>query len=220
MQINALPKYISVVIAALSACADHGPVDCRDPALAASFDRGFEWSEDLTGTATREQADFEAMENEESARCALAGVSAGLRNVRGGAHAGGNCCRTGNPQGDGRAVGEVAAALYCDLSIALGGLGVDELLEPAAADACSRTFESACRSAFDRAARGIPNCRQFTRAEFREAYEVARFNQCVFAVREEQLPTSCTGKHCQAHCQGKFGRCGRDSHACVPGCRR
>src|SRR5687768_14955905 len=116
MQINALPTYISVVIAALSACADRGPVDCRDPALASSFDRGFEWSEDLTGNVgARAQAEIAAMENEESARCALAGVSAGLRNARSGHRPDPTCCRAGNPQSDGRAVGEVAAALYCDL---------------------------------------------------------------------------------------------------------
>lgn len=93
---------------------------------------------------------------------------------------------------DGRFTGQVTATTYCELSIAFGGLGVDDLLVPGPESRCSRAFEEACGKAFDEVAQnyqkvsGDPSadCTPFTTGEFREAYEVARFNQCLFSLAE------------------------------------
>lgn len=203
----------ALLAALLPACADMARDDasmCVAPEQLAAYDLAYDVGAEgeLDASALRE------VESVDAASCALAGTRAGLRNGRrggrgrgrghghghgGGHHHGGRdrgrqCdddevreCRD-----EGRFTGRVTAAAYCQLSISLGGLGVDDLLAPGPESRCSRKYEDACRRAFDQAAlefaalSGDPaaDCRPFTRGEFREAYEVARFNQCLFSVAE------------------------------------
>jgi hypothetical protein len=106
----------------------------------------------------------------------------------GGGHGGGHDVDAGVGQpedecaADGREAAETGALSYCDMSIALGGLAPEELLTPGPESACSCAYEEACQAEFDRIAAAFPGCAPFTTGEFTEAYESARFNQCLFSV--------------------------------------
>jgi hypothetical protein len=122
-------------------------------------------------------------------------------NHGGGSHGGGN--HGGNSGGgqdcspedqqckdDGRFAGQTAATAYCDLSISLDGLEPEDLLTPGPVSRCSKKFEEACRATFDQVAANYPetsgdpaaDCTPFTSGDFQEAYENARFNQCLFSI--------------------------------------
>lgn len=145
--------------------------------------------------------------SEEEGACALAGLKQGLSKRRGHGHHGGHGHHDEQKQckADGKVVGQTAGALFCDLSIALGGIGEDELLFPGPESACSRAFEKACRHAFDRsiaeyaATIGDPSadCTVFAQGEFQRAYEIARHNQCLFSVGTEPPPSDCSDGKCE-----------------------
>jgi hypothetical protein len=207
MTTSAPRSSLCVLLAAwlLTACADAARDDastCLDPDQRAAYDLAYD-----LGAGEGDASALRELDSDAAASCALAGTRAGLRNGRrggrghgrrhgdrhhGGRRQGRDCsddeareCRE-----DGRFTGQVSAAAYCQLSISLGGLGVDDLLAPGPESRCSRKYEEACQKAFDRAAldfaalSGDPgaDCRPFMRGEFREAYEVARFNQCLLSV--------------------------------------
>jgi hypothetical protein len=194
----------------LVGCADAARDDrsmCLTPEQLAAYDLAYESAESADTAALRE------IESSEVASCALAGTRAALRKKRRGGRGGhhgrgrdgrdrdGRGHRDGGHHGsrdddqgcgsredracrdDGRFAGELAAAAYCELSITLGGLDVEDMLAPGPESRCSRKYEEACQRLFDEVARQ-GDCRPFTTGEFQEAYEVARFNACLFSLDE------------------------------------
>jgi hypothetical protein len=79
---------------------------------------------------------------------------------------------------DGQFVGEVSAHLYCELSIALGGLGLADLFERLATDTCGTQFQDACDDAFEATAIDFPECAEFTVAPFEDVFALTQNNQC------------------------------------------
>jgi hypothetical protein len=79
---------------------------------------------------------------------------------------------------DGQLIGEISAFLYCELSIALGGLELTELFERLATDACGVRFQVACDTKFEQVATGDPECLPFTEGAFGPVYLEAQNNQC------------------------------------------
>jgi len=79
---------------------------------------------------------------------------------------------------DGEFIGEISAFLYCELSIALGGLELTELFERLATDACGTSFQVACDTKFEVTAVADLECRPFTEGVFTEVFLEAQNNQC------------------------------------------
>ncbi len=87
---------------------------------------------------------------------------------------------------DGDFIGEIAGLLYCELSIALGGLGLDVTFVPGPVGLCGENFEAACFETFESTTTGDPLCEPFTPLDppadpdFTEVWEQTRNNQCLF----------------------------------------
>jgi hypothetical protein len=81
---------------------------------------------------------------------------------------------------DGSFIGELAAELYCQLSEALGGLGLDITLLDGALNSCGTHFEGACFTHFDSQVLVDTSCTPFTIAPFTAVYNQARSNQCIY----------------------------------------
>lgn len=85
---------------------------------------------------------------------------------------------------EGQFVGEIAAIAYCELSILLGGLGLDELLIRGPVETCGLTFEVGCDANFETTALNYSNpfgqCLPFVRAPFEEVFFQAQNNQCAY----------------------------------------
>jgi hypothetical protein len=212
---------------------------CSSPALRASYDAAYAWGEDGAGNMSVDEVEG-ATGTSPTQACALAGYREGLRSRHGHGHGHGHGSGHGHGhhgggggggsdpdqqcKDDGTAFGEAAARVYCDLSISLGGLGVDDLLTPGPTSSCSTKYEEACQKAFDRVTgtfetvSGNPDahCAPFTSGDFLEAYQVARFNQCLFSLAEPGEPgdagvsmdggapeTPCTGAECDCHEQAQ-----------------
>lgn len=79
---------------------------------------------------------------------------------------------------DGEFIGEISAQLYCDLSIALGGLGLADLFERLATDACGEAFQDACDATFFATAATRAACVPFTIAPFADVFALTQNNQC------------------------------------------
>ena len=79
---------------------------------------------------------------------------------------------------DGEFIGEVSAQLYCALSIALDGLGLAELFDRLATNACGELFQDACDITFLDVATDDPLCLEYTLAPFEDVFDVAQNNQC------------------------------------------
>jgi len=79
---------------------------------------------------------------------------------------------------DGRLIGEISAKLYCELSIALGGLVPVELFDRLATDTCGERFQESCDEKFAYVATSDHECKPFTKDEFEEVFEEAQNNQC------------------------------------------
>jgi hypothetical protein len=85
---------------------------------------------------------------------------------------------------DGQFAGELSGEVYCELSIALGGLAAadDFLRGPVAV--CGFNFEVGCDSSFISVTETYANtdglCEPFTVGEFSEVWEQARNNQCAY----------------------------------------
>jgi hypothetical protein len=255
--------------ALLAACtgsvADHADDPaCSAPELRKAYDSAYAWGEDGAGAMGPDDVN-EATGSSPTQACTVAGYREGLRTrhgqhghhhddhhgrcQHGGHHGGGGADPDQQCKDDGTAFGEAAAQVFCDLSISLGGLGVDELLPPGPSSSCSNKYEEACHAAFDRVAAnfemvsGDPDahCAPFTTGDFLEAYQVARFNQCLFSVGDPQMPPSddggtpeepCTGSECSCHEQGECDltctgpgceltceRAGACSESCDDGCK-
>jgi len=79
---------------------------------------------------------------------------------------------------DGAFIGEISAFLYCELSIALGGLELAELFERLATDACGVRFQVACDHSFESTATADLQCLPFTEGTFTPVFREAQNNQC------------------------------------------
>lgn len=79
---------------------------------------------------------------------------------------------------DGQFIGEISALLYCELSIALDGLGLADLFERLATDTCGTNFQNACDAQFEETASTVPDCAPFTVAPFVEVFDLTQNNQC------------------------------------------
>lgn len=79
---------------------------------------------------------------------------------------------------DGEFIGEISALLYCDLSIALDGLGLADLFERLATDTCGTNFQIACDAQFLETATTVPDCEPFTVAPFEDVFDSTQNNQC------------------------------------------
>lgn len=89
----------------------------------------------------------------------------------------------------GRFVGDVAATFYCDLSIALGGLALDEWLVGGRITFCSVLFEYGCHRMFDYLTPRYPSvedpqCLPYTQSPYLEVYSQVRHNQCIYTAEE------------------------------------
>jgi hypothetical protein len=102
----------------------------------------------------------------------------------------GTCCYEGNM------IGEMAAIFYCNLSIALGGIGHDQWLVDVNITLCGEEFVRCCEKEFDRLtpiypSEGDPQCLPYTQSPFSYppdagVYEETRHNQCVYEVETPQ----------------------------------
>jgi len=90
---------------------------------------------------------------------------------------------------DGRLIGQIAAHLYCELSIALGGLVPAELFDRLATDTCGERFQAACDSKFASVARSDLECKPFTKGNFEKVFEEAQNNQCAANPDEDDDPS-------------------------------
>lgn len=90
---------------------------------------------------------------------------------------------------NGQMVGEMAAIFYCELSIALGGLGVDEWLVGGEVPPCGDLFVAACEETFNSSTQSYPSaedpqCLQYTPYGYPPyddvVYDQARNNQCLY----------------------------------------
>jgi hypothetical protein len=91
-------------------------------------------------------------------------------------------CGLGGPSCflEGEFIGQVSAQLYCELSIALGGLAYpDEEFLPGPVDDCDADFEAGCQQAFGVTANADAECVEFTEHPFDGVFEDTRDNQCV-----------------------------------------
>lgn len=79
---------------------------------------------------------------------------------------------------DGEFIGQIAGFLYCELSIALGGLVPVELFIRLATDACGVNFQVACDNAFEETTTDDPLCLPFTEDEHTEVFREVQNNQC------------------------------------------
>jgi len=92
---------------------------------------------------------------------------------------------------DGEFAGKLAAEVYCELSIALGGLGPDDEFLRGPVQVCGLNFEIACDTTFisesmSYAQPGPPGqpplmCEPYTQGEYSPIWDLARNNQCAYS---------------------------------------
>lgn len=93
---------------------------------------------------------------------------------------------------DGYLIGEMAATFYCELSIAFGGLGLDEWLVRGSFSFCGLFFTYGCDRSFDYHTSVYPEdggdqqCLPYTVEPFLEVYAQTRYNQCLYDIAESQ----------------------------------
>jgi hypothetical protein len=83
---------------------------------------------------------------------------------------------------EGEFVGNLVADVYCQLSIALGGLATADDFIRGPVEVCGLGFETACDSTFLTKTTGFPGgqCLPFTREPFLDVYFQTQTNQCAF----------------------------------------
>lgn len=90
---------------------------------------------------------------------------------------------------NGYMIGEMAATFYCELSIALDGLGMDEWIPVCHLSPCGEMFTGACQEAFDALTQVYPSesdalCLPYTTfydpPYDSDVYDTARHNQCIY----------------------------------------
>ncbi len=113
-------------------------------------------------------------------QCRFAGMVAGMESQVGGLF---NSCADACFL-EGQFVGEIAAIAYCELSILLRGLGLDELLIRGPVATCGFTFEVGCDANLETTALNYSNpfgrCLPYVRAPFAQVFDQARNNQCAY----------------------------------------
>lgn len=88
---------------------------------------------------------------------------------------------------DGTFTGHFVAVAYCKLSLALGGLGLDEDLIRLAVGLCGASFQAACESTLDTETLAFPDvvnghvCSDYVVAPFNGVYAQVRNNQCAYS---------------------------------------
>lgn len=115
------------------------------------------------------------------ALCQHAGNIAGtLEELHGiWAACGAQCCE------EGELIAEITGQLYCDLSIALGGVGATDYLPRAPQASCGEAFQACCDARFQAFTQGYidpegASCRGYTEGAFSSAWDQARSNQCSY----------------------------------------
>ena len=85
---------------------------------------------------------------------------------------------------DGEMIGEMAAEVYCELSLALGGLASADRFLRGPVYTCGVNFEIACDSKFMGESRAFTNalgaCLPYTQGTFRQVWDDTRNNQCIY----------------------------------------
>jgi len=82
---------------------------------------------------------------------------------------------------EGRFVGQIGGKLYCDWSIALGGLPLADDIFRYPVRTCGAIFQIGCDSEFMGFTQmGYPGCSKYTGGEFRLVWDQARNNECVY----------------------------------------
>lgn len=83
---------------------------------------------------------------------------------------------------DGQMIGEIAAQMYCELSILLGGLAKDVDLIEGFLTLCGAAQVGACESIFASITTNYddPACTQYTEGDYSEVWAQAQNNQCVY----------------------------------------
>jgi hypothetical protein len=99
---------------------------------------------------------------------------------------------------DGEFAGSLSAEIYCELSIALGGLvEADDFLRGPVA-ICGLNFEIGCDSAFIATSVDYANadgeCLAYTEGEYETVWDQARNNQCAYVIEEPAPLTSEAGQ--------------------------
>jgi hypothetical protein len=93
---------------------------------------------------------------------------------------------------DGQFAGELSGEVYCELSIALGGLAVADGFMRGPVAVCGFNFEVGCDSSFVALTTSYANtdglCEPFTEGEFSDVWEQARVNQCAYEPIPEPDP--------------------------------
>ena len=95
---------------------------------------------------------------------------------------------------DGEFAGQLSAEVYCELSIALGGLAeADDFLRGPVA-ICGLNFEIGCDSAFIGVSLEYSNpdgvCATYTEGDYETVWDQARNNQCAYVIEEPNPLTS------------------------------
>lgn len=94
---------------------------------------------------------------------------------------------------DGEFAGEISGEVYCELSIALGGLAAADDFLRGPVQVCGLNFEIGCDSAFIGTTVSYANsegvCEPFTEGEFFDVWDQARNNQCAYEP-EPELPAT------------------------------
>ncbi len=85
---------------------------------------------------------------------------------------------------EGQFVGEITAIAYCELSILLRGLALDQFLIRGPVETCGLSFEIGCDANFETTAINYSNllgqCLPYVRHPFLEVFEQAQQNQCAY----------------------------------------
>jgi hypothetical protein len=97
---------------------------------------------------------------------------------------------------DGEFAGEMSAEVYCELSIALGGLAVADDFIRGPVQVCGFNFEVGCDAAFIATTASYANtdgtCEQFTEGEFFDVWDQARNNQCAYEPEPDPISSDGT----------------------------
>jgi hypothetical protein len=95
---------------------------------------------------------------------------------------------------EGTFMGELAAIAYCELAIALDGLGLDDLFIRGPVDVCGLTFEVGCDERFQSTGlsyfsqvQGVA-CGQYTRGPHLTVFRRTQHNQCAYNPLEPEEP--------------------------------
>jgi hypothetical protein len=85
---------------------------------------------------------------------------------------------------EGSFAGEISAQVYCELSIALGGLGLADDFMRGPVQTCGLNFEVGCDATFIGVSLSYVNalgsCAPYTQGEYFPVWDQARHNQCIY----------------------------------------